>query len=549
MRAKIVSEVVAATNTAASPTYAVHTFGCKLNTYDTSWLQQHLGSHGFALRHLNDQPDVVLLNTCAVTEQAVREALRYVRRIKKQHPKAFVVLTGCAAQVDSATLARQQGVDLVVGNSHKNYLAQLIKQNLQNSLSPTEAPVFKSNIFKSDLQTPLEFTTRRATRADSEKVKLAKSSSAKASSAATDFANFGGVGLQADRTRAFLKIQDGCNSFCTFCIIPFARGKSKSLSVDAIVKQAQALHTQGVQEIVLTGVHIGDYGKSHNPAPHNSMPHSPSPHGTTSYIGSPQGGDLADLVNELLNRTHVPRLRLSSLEPIELTPRLMRCFQNPRMCPHFHMSVQSANTKVLKLMKRQYTGCDVRHALEMIAHQVPQAFVGLDVIAGFVGEGDEEFNDTYKTLSQLPWTQLHVFAYSPRPQTWAYNKPAPDEKIRRWRAGRLRELGLKRFDHHARQQIGSVKRALPLKTRVSSANVNTHTHADTDVQCLGHIVEAHRVRPIKALSRDYWSIECIAARPSPAALDVAMGQEHKFRITSYHKPHPHQAGTLQGQLA
>ena len=124
----------------------------------------------------------------------------------------------------------------------------------------------------------------------------------------------------------------------------------------------------------------------------------------------------------------------------------MQCFQNPRVCPHFHMSVQSANTKVLKTMKRQYTGRDVRQALEMIAKQLPQAFVGMDVIAGFASEGETEFNDTYNTLQQLPWTQLHVFAYSPRPRTWAYNKPAPQESVRRERAYRLRQLGLKRYD-------------------------------------------------------------------------------------------------------
>lgn len=496
-------------------TYAMHTMGCKLNTYDTSWLQHHLDEAGFKQQALHQQPQVLLLNTCAVTEQAVVEACRWARKHKRQHPSTLMVLTGCAAQVDSQRLARSQGVDLVVGNSHKNQLAQIIIQNFKKThfqpelkLGPTNTqPIFQSNIFKSTMQTPLPALPIKN---QSPPHPL---SSTKAGGFSTNV-----VGLEAHRTRAFVKIQDGCNSFCTFCIIPFARGKSKSLKIKDIIAQVRALHDQGVQEAVLTGVHIGDYCASEG----------------STFSASATPNDLALLVENLLEHTKIPRLRLSSLEPIELTPRLMQCFKNPRLCPHFHMSVQSANTKVLQLMKRKYTRAQVCTALETIAQQLPHAFVGLDVIAGFVGEGDAEFNDTYNTLAHLPWTQLHVFPYSPRQHTWAYNKPVLPEKTRRARAARLRQLGVERYDQQARQQVGSIKQALPLK-RLSCA-----TKKPTNLQAALPTLGA------KALSRDYWSIEYINS--STKSSDAKPAKERLFQITSYNKGQSNQIGQLQGRL-
>lgn len=374
------------------------TFGCKVNTYDSGLLQQRLKARAeFAAP---DEAQVHLLNTCAVTQEATREALRVSRRLKSHYPNSYVVITGCAAQVDTEQFEKESAVDLVVANSHKSELEKLVEQLRTGRL---EGKVFKSNIFKKeDLEA--------------------------------------GGGLEDSRTRSFLKIQDGCNSFCTFCVIPFARGKSRSIGVEQLIEKVLTLESRGIQEVVLTGIHIGDYED-----------------------GSAR---LEDLVEALLKHTGIQRIRLGSLEPIELSNRLLDLYEIPRMCKHFHMSIQAANTKVLHDMKRKYTAEDVEKSLLAIKARYPDAFVGMDVIAGFVGESDAEFEDTYQRLKRLPWTRLHVFPYSERPGTYATRiegkVPPPVLKLR---AERLRELSLERFHMLALEQVGQVKKVLRLKSK------------------------------------------------------------------------------------
>jgi threonylcarbamoyladenosine tRNA methylthiotransferase MtaB len=380
----------------SSYSFKIHTYGCKVNTYDSGLLQNRLSKQGFTLS--KDSPRIHILNTCAVTKEATREAVKAARRLKIKDPHALVVVTGCAAQVDTEEFSHVPGVDLVVANSHKGQLEDLIRKYYAGELRER---IYKSNIFKKeDLEA--------------------------------------GGGIESEHTRAFLKIQDGCNSFCTFCVIPFARGKSRSLTIDQIVARANELHTQGHQEIVLTGVHIADY----------------------------RDGEavLEDLVEEVLERTMVPRLRLTSLEPGEVSSRLLDLYRNSRMCPHFHMSIQSANSKVLRDMKRQYNAQAVEDSLREIAARVPGVFVGMDVIAGFPGESDEDFLDSYERLKKLPWTKLHVFPYSQRPGTFASRRsdqvhPSQVKK----RAQLLRELSDERWIEQAKEQIGTVKTGLTLR--------------------------------------------------------------------------------------
>lgn len=373
----------------------IHTYGCKVNTYDSGLLQGRLVRAGF---ELSDEPRVHVLNTCAVTAEATREAVRQARRLKIRDPHCMVVVTGCAAQVDTEQFSHLPGVDLVIANSHKGQLGELIRRYRAGELVER---VYKSNIFKKEDLEP-------------------------------------GGGIEAEHTRAFLKIQDGCNSFCTFCVIPFARGKSRSLSIQDIVGRVRELLAGGVQEVVLTGVHIGDY----------------------------EDGEarLEDLVQAVLERTSLQRLRLTSLEPPEVTPRLLALFADPRLCAHFHMSIQSANSKVLKDMKRQYTAEAVESALLAIAGQVPDAFVGMDVIAGFPGETEDEFVDSLERLGRLPWTRLHVFPYSARPGTFAARRQdaisAADIKRR---AAVLRHLSEVRLSEMAEKQVGQIKLGLTLK--------------------------------------------------------------------------------------
>lgn len=421
--------------------YRVHTFGCKVNTYDGGLLQKQLDGHGFS--GTNGEPRIHVLNTCAVTAEATKESVKMIRRLKSKDPFCTVVVTGCAAQVDTGSFENLKGADLVVANSHKGQISALLKQHFAGTLKNR---IFKSNIFKKeDLEA--------------------------------------GGGVEENHTRSFLKIQDGCNSFCTYCVIPYARGKSRSLTINDLVRRVQELYAAGVRETVLTGVHIGDYCDDENPA---------------------QPKALEDLVEALLQRTPMPRFRLSSLEPVEVTERLLDLYQDPRMCPHFHMSIQSANTEVLAHMKRKYSQDDVRHALKRIQERVPGAFVGMDVIVGFPTETDDQFEDTYQTLVSLPWTQIHVFPYSERPGTRAEKLESVmthEQKLRR--AARLRELSYARHRDLAEAQVGAVKKILVLKKPAKGAH---------------------------GLSRDYWPVQI---KEADAFLDGWKGQELELKITGF----------------
>lgn len=424
--------------------YKVHTFGCKVNTYDAGLLQRNLDGAGFAPVQ-DGEPRIHVLNTCAVTAEATREAVKQIRRLKVRDPFCTVVVTGCAAQVDTGSFENLPGADLVVANSHKGRLPELLSKYFKGEL---EGRVFKSNIFRKDDLEP-------------------------------------GGGVERSHTRAFLKIQDGCNSFCTYCVIPYARGKSRSLSVADLVARVNELSAQGAREAVLTGVHIGDY--------------------EDDSFGKKRG--LEDLVEQLLAKTTMPRFRLSSLEPVEVTDRLLDLYRDPRMCAHFHMSIQSADTEVLSGMKRKYTREDVQNSLLRIRERVPGAFVGMDVIVGFPTETTAHFDNTVSTLSALPWTRLHVFPYSERPGTRAatfVETVPPMERARR--ASVLRDLSSVRLAAEMAAQVGTRKRVLVLHSAAKGG---------------------------QALSRDYWPVALPGAE---AFLDHWRGHEIGVVITGAAAP-------------
>lgn len=383
--------------------FVVHTFGCKVNTYDGGLIQKNMTTNGFKLgigRLSLDNLDkaktqIHILNTCAVTAEATKEAVKTIRKIKAQQPFSTIVVTGCAAQVDTGAFENLPGADLVIANSHKGLLPDLLKKHFRGELSQK---TFKSNIFKKE---ELE--------ADG--------------------------GEEASHTRTFLKIQDGCNSFCSFCIIPYARGKSRSISIAHIVEKVNQVVAEGKKEVVLTGVHIGDYEDN--------------------------GKNMDDLVETVLAETTISRVRLSSLEPIEISDRLIAMYENPRLCAHFHMSIQSADTETLHQMKRKYTEQHVESALHKIS-KIKDVFVGMDVIAGFPSETEEQFENTYKRLSETPWTRLHVFPYSERSGTRAAVMEQVPQHVRKERAARLRELSLHRFQAEALKQVGNVHQTLIL---------------------------------------------------------------------------------------
>lgn len=401
--------------------FKIHTFGCKVNTYDSGLLfNQVVGQDQDWLNPVH------IINSCAVTQEATKEAVRLARKIKAKNPLAVVVATGCAAQVDSEQLVDSPAIDLVVANSHKGQISELINQYFKRNLT---SKLFKSNIFKKeDLEA--------------------------------------GGGLEPSHRRAFLKIQDGCNSFCSFCIIPYARGLSRSIPIRDLVNRVKELHQSGIQEVVLTGVHIGDYVDD-------------SRSGQRRY-------QLEDLVAEILSLTKVPRLRLSSLEPIEVSDALLDLFQDDRLCPHFHMSIQSASTEVLYQMKRKYSSQEVVESLHKIRARLPHSFIGMDVIAGFPTETEEQFLATYQNLVNSPWTRLHVFPYSERPGTKGALLPQIPMSVRKARATRLRELSAQRYQQEALRQIGSQQKILVLGSADKGYSGLSSQYWNCQLQVQGH---------------------------------------------------------------
>ncbi len=405
--------------------FTMHTFGCKVNTYDSGLLQSRLKNQEASSSSASssmDTPRVHILNTCAVTAEASREAAKLARRIKAREPLATVVVTGCGAQVDGEVFDQLTAADLIIANSHKGQLERILDQYFKGNI---ESKVFRSNIFRKD---DLE----------------------------------AGGGTEEGHTRVFLKIQDGCNSFCTYCVIPFARGKSRSIPMRELVGRINELASAG--EVVLTGVHIADYEDKV---------------GGRTFL-------LHDLVAEVLEKTQVARIRLTSLEPGELTPEILKLFRSERMCPHFHMSIQSANTRVLAAMRRKYDAQAVEDSLNAIAEVVPGAFVGIDVIAGFPGETDEEFAETYERLARLPWTRLHVFPYSERPGTKAAAfEGVVTRELRMLRSQRLRELSAERFAAQAAKKLGQESLSMVLKAGFQNTRVDTLTRDYWPVRIVG----------------------------------------------------------------
>ncbi len=382
--------------------YFIRTLGCKANVYDSQQIETELRKLGWTAVRDELQADLCIINTCTVTDEADREGRRIAARLGKVNPEARIVITGCSAEVAPERMAEVKNVHYVVSNRDKKRLVELVLQAAE------ETARHRAGVLLGNARGYEAMTSRHSD--DREWPDLA-------------------VERLPDgdhhRTRAFLKVQEGCNAFCTYCIIPYGRGPSRSLSVREVLERVRRLVDSGVREIVVTGTNIGHFGK--NP------PES-----------------LLELIQEILDKTSLERLRLSSLHPKEITPGLTELVaRSGRLCPHFHVSLQSPHTRVLRGMKRTYTTEDVAECLERIARipvQPGGVFVGMDVIAGFPGETEMEFGESLKTLESLPWTQLHVFPYSERegtPATRMSGKVSQEEKTRR--AKLLRDLGFQRL--------------------------------------------------------------------------------------------------------
>jgi threonylcarbamoyladenosine tRNA methylthiotransferase MtaB len=408
--------------------YLIKTLGCKANLYDSQLIEAELLKAGWTPAQADQGADLCIINSCTVTDEADRQSRKTASRLFRENPNAKVVITGCGAEVDPERLTKSAGIHYVVGNQDKPKLVELILKRMEAPGLP------QGEILGGALNYQQMISQHPQDR---------EWPAPEASFWSEDFDPSRAASTQ--KTRAFLKIQEGCNAFCTYCVIPYGRGPSRSLDLDSLVRQVQSLVSQGVRELVLTGTNIGDYG-SDWVEPGSSLDR--------------KSGPFVELLKRILQETELYRLRLSSLDPTEITPELTKLVEeNPlRLCPHFHVSLQSPHAKILRLMKRRYSEAEVRECLNRIAEiKTPSGFppfVGMDLITGFPGETQEIYEETRALLKELPWTRLHVFPYSERAGTPATRLPESvprDERLRRSRE--LNDLSVERMKEQALQRL------------------------------------------------------------------------------------------------
>lgn len=378
---------------------AYFTLGCKLNFSETSTFAQMLQQLGVRTAGKGEQADICLINTCSVTEVADHKCRQAIHRMVRNHPNAFVVVTGCYAQLEPHAVGNIEGVDLVLGSNEKASLVQFLND------AWTSAPSQKPKVHAVE-------KTR-------------------------DIKTFAPSCSRGNRTRYFLKVQDGCDYFCTYCTIPFARGFSRNPSIASLVEQARQAASEGGKEIVLTGVNIGDFGHT-------------------------TGESFLDLVKALDEVEGISRFRISSLEPNLLTDELIEfCATSQRFMPHFHIPLQSGSDEVLKLMHRRYDKALFAHKIQLIKERMPDAFIGVDVMVGTRGETPEYFEECYDFLHSLDVTQLHVFPYSERPGTAALRIPyIVSDQDKKLRSHRLLQLSDEKTQAFYARHIGQTAEVL-----------------------------------------------------------------------------------------
>lgn len=388
---------------------AYFTLGCKLNFSETSTFGKMLADLGVRIAGEGDVADICLVNTCSVTEVADHKCRQAIHRLVRNNPGAFVIVTGCYAQLESESVSKIEGVDLVLGSDEKANLVQFLSDAWTAKESAAE--------FNEDgkVESLHEF--------HSVKTKMIKSFAPSCS--------------RGNRTRYFLKVQDGCDYYCTYCTIPYARGNSRNPTIASLVAQAEEAAREGGKEIVLTGVNIGDFGKT-------------------------TGESFLDLCKALDKVEGIERYRISSMEPDLLSDELIDfCSQSRAFMPHFHIPLQSGSDEVLKLMHRRYDKTLFAHKIELIKQKMPDAFIGVDVMVGCRGETPECFEECYEFLDDVDVTQLHVFPYSERPGTAALRIPyVVDDAEKKVRSKRLLDLSeQKRIEFYTRY-IGTEQEVL-----------------------------------------------------------------------------------------
>ncbi|MGD9166915.1 MAG: tRNA (N(6)-L-threonylcarbamoyladenosine(37)-C(2))-methylthiotransferase MtaB [Syntrophobacterales bacterium] len=380
-------------------TIALATLGCKVNQCESAYLEEELTQADFLIRPFTGRADLYCINTCAVTSRAAMQSRQLIRRARRQNPEAEVVVMGCYAQIAAEEIAAIPGVTHILGTTEKLSLLDYLAHPEQN-----QPPYVQVNdVRTAPAPQPLVFS---------------------------GFSH---------RTRAFLKVQDGCDAFCSYCIVPYARGRSRSISLESVLSQVARFLDHGYQEVVLTGIHLGQWGLNFNPRQ-----------------------DLIDLLRSIIKHRPPPRLRLSSLEPGEITSDLLDLIATePSLCPHLHIPLQSGDATILARMNRHYHPDLYRDLVLEATQRIPYLAVGADVLVGFPGETDACFQNSYRLIESLPIAYLHVFPYSPRPTTPAATmSDQVSPAVIRQRSGLLRELDLEKRLAFLQRFLGEMQQVL-----------------------------------------------------------------------------------------
>lgn len=377
-------------------TVAFYTLGCKVNQYETNAMEQQFIQNNYKIVDNTEKADIYVINTCTVTNMADRKSRQMLRRVKEINQSAVIVVCGCYAQVAKTELEQIPEVDIILGINEKNKIVQIVEEYLAN----------QNNIIEV---------------ADVSKQK--------------EFLDFGDV-TYTEKNRAVIKVQDGCNMFCSYCLIPYARGRIRSRKIENVVSEIEKIAKQGIKEVVITGIHVASYGKDFEN----------------------ENIRLINLLEEINKIEGIARIRLSSLEPTivdeEFAQRLSKL---EKICDHFHLSLQSGCDATLKRMNRKYTTARYKEATEILRKFYPNANFTTDVIVGFPGETDEEFNQTYKFLKEIEFYKMHIFKYSPRKGTVAEKLPNQvDGNIKEERSKKLIELSNNMQNEKNSQYIGKL---------------------------------------------------------------------------------------------
>jgi threonylcarbamoyladenosine tRNA methylthiotransferase MtaB len=427
-------------------TFAVTTLGCKVNQADSEAIGEQMSTAGFVQRDFNETADIYIVNTCTVTHLGDRSSRQMIAQAHRRHPDALLVVTGCYAELNPQAVSTLPGVNLVIGNSTKDSLVETIQQRLQTqTAAQQESAVQASNRQSRSIALPvlpldtqhigsdgtLAFLPEEPEPQPDNLLRLSSLIDQTSTSERTNAGLF-------SRTRVQMKVQDGCDNRCTYCIVPYVRGKSRSRSIDSVVEHVQRKVRAGFQEIVLTGIHLGDY-----------------------HPEDDEQRDLGDLIAALLQETAIPRIRVSSLEPEDFRLEWLELWQDPRMCRHFHLPMQSGSDTILRRMARRYNSARYRTIITTAKQLIPGVAISTDIITGFPGETEEDFEQTYQMAQALEFAKMHVFRFSPRQGTPAARMRGQiKDDVKKARSQRLLDLNEEHSRHFRQQFIGETVQVL-----------------------------------------------------------------------------------------